>query len=253
MNPPVLPQNVTRFEDGESFCFACHPAIACFTDCCRQLELPLTPYDILRLKKACALTSEEFLDRFVIIEHDGQEAFPRFYLSMVDDGRESCVFVAKAGCAVYEDRPGACRAYPLGRAAIRQTNGDMGNRAVRMDEFFVLLKESHCQGFAEQQPHTASSYSTEQGLERYNHFNDAVAAILQHDQIRQGKKLSEKQLDLFTLALYNLDSFRTRLFAGNLPDCPPLDDTTTIRLINDEELLLYGIQWLEKQLFGNHA
>ncbi len=171
MNPPVLPQNVTRLEDGESFCFACHPAIACFTDCCRQLELPLTPYDILRLKKACALTSEEFLDRFVIIEHDGQEAFPRFYLSMVDDGRESCVFVAKAGCTVYEDRPGACRAYPLGRAAIRQTNGDMGNRAVRMDEFFVLLKESHCQGFAEQQPHTASSYSTEQGLERYNHFN----------------------------------------------------------------------------------
>lgn len=252
-NQPVLPKNVTRLAEGESFCFSCHPAIACFTDCCRQLELPLTPYDVLRLKRSCGLSSEEFLDRFVIIEHDGQEAFPRLYLSMVDDGRESCVFVSKQGCTVYADRPGACRAYPLGRAAIRKAP-DNTEGAADMDEFFVLLKEQHCQGFAELQSQNISRYSAEQGLDRYNHFNDAVASILQHDQIRAGKKLSEAQIDQFVLALYNLDTFRRLLFAGELPQRLPLTDTTTTQqLANDEELLRYGIQWLAKQIFGDHA
>ncbi len=252
MNQPLLPRNVIRLEKGESFCFSCHPGIACFTDCCRQLELPLTPYDVLRLKRSCGLSSEEFLDRFVIIEHDGQEAFPRCYLSMVDDGRESCVFVSEQGCTVYADRPGACRAYPLGRAAIRKTPANTED-AADMDEFFVLLKEQHCQGFSEQQSQNASLYSAEQGLDRYNHFNDAAAAILQHEQIRAGKKLSEAQIDQFVLALYNLDTFRRLLFAGELPQSLDFNVAATGQPDTDEELLLYGIQWLEQQLFGHHA
>jgi len=51
MNQHLLPRNVTRIEKEETFHFSCHPSIGCFTDCCRQLELALTPYDILRLKK----------------------------------------------------------------------------------------------------------------------------------------------------------------------------------------------------------
>jgi len=141
----------------------------------------------------------------------------------------------------------------LGRAAIRKAP-DNTEGAADMDEFFVLLKEQHCQGFAELQSQNISRYSAEQGLDRYNHFNDAVASILQHDQIRAGKKLSEAQIDQFVLALYNLDTFRRLLFAGELPQRLPLTDTaTTQQLANDEELLRYGIQWLAKQIFGDHA
>lgn len=244
MSQPLLPKNVKRIEKEETFHFACHPAVSCFTDCCRQLELALTPYDVLRLKKGCGLHSEEFLDRYVIIEQEEHETFPRFYLTMVDDGRASCVFVSDAGCTLYQDRPGACRAYPLGRAAIRQADDTM-------EEFFVLLQESHCQGFHEQQEQNGTTYSTEQGLTIYNRFNDAVAAILQHDQIRQGKRLSENQIEQFILALYNLDQFRTLLFAGQLPGTTQLDDTTRHRLADDEELLLYAIDWLKKRLFKN--
>jgi len=244
MGQPLLPKNVRRMEKGETFRFSCHPSVACFTDCCRQLELALTPYDVLRLKKSCGLHSEEFLDRYVIREQEDGETFPRFYLTMVDDGRASCVFVADAGCTVYQDRPGACRAYPLGRAAIRQADNTM-------DEFFVLLREGHCRGFQEQQEQNGATYSTEQGLTTYNRFNDAVAAILQHEQIRQGKRFSEGQIEQFILALYNLDQFRTSLLAGHLPGATQLDDSTRHRLGDDEELLLYAIDWLQNILFTN--
>lgn len=242
MKQPLLPKNVQRMEEGETFCFSCHPAVTCFTDCCRQLELALTPYDVLRLKKGCGLRSEDFHDRYVIMEQEEHETFPRFYLTMIDDGRASCAFVSDAGCTVYLDRPGACRAYPLGRAAIRQADDTM-------DAFFVLLRESHCHGFQEQQEQDAGSYSTEQGLPTYNRFNDAVAALLQHEQIRQGKRLSTKQREQFTLALYDLDRFRTLLLAGELPGTIAIDETTRKRLADDEELLLYAIDWLQDILF----
>ena len=108
-----------------SFTFACHPGVPCFTDCCRMLELALTPYDVLRLRKATGLTSRELLENYIITEQDPGEPFPRFYLTMVDDGRASCVFVSPQGCTVYPHRPSACRAYPLGRAAVRV--GQWGN------------------------------------------------------------------------------------------------------------------------------
>jgi Fe-S-cluster containining protein len=246
MNRHLLPKNVTRIDKEERFCFACHPAISCFTDCCRQLELALTPYDVLRLKKGCGLSSDEFLDRYAIMEQEKFEAFPRFYLTMVDDGLASCVFVSKSGCTVYADRPGACRAYPLGRAAIRQSDEIM-------EEFFVILKEGHCHGFAEKREQSGADYSAEQGLTTYNRFNDAVAAILQHEQIRQGRQFSDNEIQEFILALYNLDLFRKRLLAGELPDSESLDNTGKNLLANDEKLLIYGINWLKKRLFGNYA
>jgi uncharacterized protein len=242
MNQPLLPKNVKKIEKEEGFCFSCHPAIPCFTDCCRQLELALTPYDVLRLKKACGLHSKEFLDRYVIIEQEDYETFPRFYLTMVDDGRESCVFVAESGCTVYKDRPGACRAYPLGRAAIRQPDDSV-------EGFFVLLQEAHCRGFEEQQGQTPAIYSEAQELADYNRLNDAMTAILQHDQIRKGMKFSADQIDQFILALYNLDQFRRVLFAGDLPKATPLDESTRLRLEDDEKLLFYAIDWLQALLF----
>lgn len=240
-----LPKNVTRMEKGENFCFSCHPSVPCFTDCCRQLELALTPYDVLRLKKACGLRSDAFLDRYVIIEQEDNETFPRLYLTMVDDGRASCVFVSETGCTLYADRPGACRAYPMGRAVIRQPDDSM-------EEFFVLLREKHCQGFQEQHQQNADTYSEEQGLAEYNRFNDAAATILQHEQIRRGRRLSSEQIDSFLLALYNLDLFREQLLSGHLAATTPLDANTRQQFQeNDEELLLYAVKWLRHRLFND--
>jgi Fe-S-cluster containining protein len=242
MKPANLPQYVTRLARSDTFTFSCHKDVECFTDCCRMLELALTPYDVLRLRMATGLTSEQLLDGYIIIEQDPGEPFPRFYLTMVDDGRASCVFVADQGCTVYEHRPAACRAYPLGRAVMRGENGIM-------EEHFVLMKEAHCQGFQEPVTQNAAQYSKEQELLTYNILNDAVAVILQHDSIRKGFLPSSKQLDFFVLALYNIDTFREMVLEDRL-DSITLTPTEKNRLHNDEKLLLFGIDWLRQQLFA---
>jgi len=241
MSQPQLPENVRRIEPDETFCFSCHPKVDCFTDCCRQLELALTPYDILRLKQECKLDSSSFLESYVIQEQERDDVFPRFYLTMVDDGRASCVFVAKSGCTVYPGRPGACRAYPTGRAATRNDNNEI-------EEFFVLLKEAHCHGFAEKETQTSKGYSKDQSLEVYNRFNDKVASLLQHEKIRQGMTLTQEQIKLFALALYDIDSFREKLDTGQLPHQEKYAaNRETCK--DDEQLLLFGIDWLHGVLF----
>jgi len=39
--------------------FRCHKGISCFNACCRQADVTLAPYDILRLKRRLGLTSTE--------------------------------------------------------------------------------------------------------------------------------------------------------------------------------------------------
>lgn len=207
-----------------------------------MLELALTPYDVLRLRMATGFSSGHLLDNYIIIEQDPGEPFPRFYLTMVDDGRASCVFVAEEGCTVYQHRPAACRAYPLGRAIRRDDNGSM-------EEHFILVKEPHCQGFAEQVTQNALQYSTGQELLSYNRFNDAVAVILQHDSIRKGFIPSAKQIDLFILALYNIDTFREMVLHDRI-DSLTLTPTEKTGLKNDEKLLLFAVDWVHQQIFA---
>ncbi len=241
-----LPDTVRQLGNDEQFAFNCHPGVTCFTVCCRELELALTPYDVLRLKNRLNVSSSTFLDRYVIIEKDPKEPFPRFYLTMVDDGRASCVFVSEKGCTVYEDRPGACRAYPVGRGARQKQSG-------RIEEIHVLLQEPHCRGFSESKNHTAKNYITEQELSVYNESNDAVMTLLQHDKIKQGFMPSKEQLDRFTLALYDLDNFRTYLSSSDFTPNPEygMDDTLALSG-NDEKLLQLGIRWLQIELFGGN-
>lgn len=242
MKLPLLPKNIARVGDKEKFSFACHDRVSCFTDCCRQLELALTPYDMLCLKNELGMHSRDFLDTYVIVEHTPKEdVFPRLYLTMVDDGRASCVFVTDKGCSVYPSRPGACRAYPMGRATMRKPDNSL-------EEFYVLLNEEHCLGFEEPPQQTPLEYSQDQGLDKYNLMNDALLPVLQHDQIRQGMQLSQDQIDLFILALYDLDTFREKLFNNTL-ETAPLDEKQLEKLKDDANLFLFGVKWLKDRLF----
>ncbi|MFV0438095.1 MAG: YkgJ family cysteine cluster protein [Desulfopila sp.] len=239
MTRPRLPETVYRLRPDEEFTFACHPGVPCFTECCRMLELALTPYDILRLRRGTGLTSQQLHDRYIIEERDEQDLFPKYYLTMVDDGRASCAFVAPDGCQVYRHRPGACRAYPLGRAAVRTRSGEL-------KQHFVLLKESHCQGFAEPCRQTPLAYAKEQGLDEYNVYNDALASLIQHENIRKGLFTpTDTQLALYHLALYNLDVFRREIVSGQLA----LSTYPQEILDQDEALLLFAIGWLKEQFF----
>lgn len=239
-----LPDNVKRLIGDEQFSFACHAGLACFTDCCRELDLALTPYDVLRLKNCLQLSAAEFLDRYVIVEKE-EGRFPGLYLTMVDDGKASCPFVTRQGCRVYDYRPGACRAYPVGRAAF-QTKCSGNN------EFYVLVTEPHCQGFAEPTQHSVEDWILDQKLALYNELNDEVMAILQHVKIKKGMQLSAGQVDTYIRTLYNLDDFRKTACDPQTVERFALSDAEQQTVAgNDTELLRFAIRWLRKELFGD--
>lgn len=229
----------------DSLRFACHPGVACFNQCCRELELPLSPYDVLRLKRALGLRSGVFLRRYVLVGKEEGQAFPLCHLSMVDDGRASCVFVGPEGCRVYADRPGACRAYPLGRGASLDADGGRTER-------LVLVREAHCQGFDEACSQTAVAFLESQELEPYNRYNDALLRLHQHLRVRDRSfQPSEQQLNRYMLALYDLDRFRQLIERGSITlpatwSGPPQDVVAG----SDEALLLAGIAWLCGDFFG---
>jgi len=50
-----------RLSADSKFKFECHKGVKCFTKCCRDINIALTPYDIIRLKNRLQLSSDEFL------------------------------------------------------------------------------------------------------------------------------------------------------------------------------------------------
>jgi Predicted Fe-S-cluster oxidoreductase len=246
MTPTSPPDHFQPASADQELIFACHPGISCFTQCCRELDLALTPYDVLRLKRRLQLSSGQFLDQYVIVEWDEEQTVPTCYLTMVDDGRASCVFVGQQGCSVYDDRPGSCRAYPVGRGAARSSNGFPV-------ESLVLLNESHCLGFTGTSGQTTvRAYLRDQDLETYNRFNDALLPVVQHAAIQTGVfRPSRLQLDQYMLALYDLDGFRQEMASGRVALQRPLNSAQLAGLAgDDEQLFLLGIRWLLQEWFG---
>lgn len=227
-----LPEHIHPLADGESFAFACHPGVPCFTECCRELELALSPYDVLRLCRELGMPSSEFLDNYAIIECGQTDPFPRVYLGMVDDGRASCPFVTDKGCRVYGGRPAPCRTYPLGRGAWRDGSGCC-------HAFYVLQREMHCRGFAEQAEQTVEQWIAGQGIDEYYQANDMLIPLLHHATLKQGYRPTGEQQDLYLTTLYNLENF-----SNNNPD---LNELTDLQLLHN------AVNRLIRQLFGERS
>jgi hypothetical protein len=139
-NLDQLPENFQSVSTDQEIIFACHPGVSCFSECCRELDLALTPYDVLRLKRHLNLRSAQFLDRYVIIEWEEGQLFPTYYLTMVDDGRASCVFVQPEGARFTPIVRVAAAPIPLVVEPLVRTGAPV--------ESLVLVREPHCQGFA---------------------------------------------------------------------------------------------------------
>ena len=74
-----------RLGPESTFKFKCHPGVACFTECCRDINIILTPYDIIRLKNRLDLSSEEFLALYTepqLLEKTGLPVVESMLLSL---------------------------------------------------------------------------------------------------------------------------------------------------------------------------
>ncbi len=197
-----------KLSRNDSFCFSCGPHVKCFTECCGKLQLLLTPYDVLRLRKNLGITSEEFLDRFTVIRWKTPHGLPEIFMRMDPEQNKRCPFVTESGCSVYSDRPGACRMYPIGRAS--STHPMDGSRR----EFFFVVKEDHCLGFQEDRQWSIGDWLADQELVEYNRMNDLLMEIYSKKIRRSDINLTPQHIQMFVMACYNTEKFRNFLFAG---------------------------------------
>ena len=227
------------------FRFACSPTVACFNECCRNLNQFLYPYDILRLKKNLGLLSSEFLARYTT-QHIGPESgLPIVALKVADPKQLTCPFVSNRGCRVYPDRPASCRTYPVMRAISR--NRETG----RVSEHFALLKESHCLGFKSPASQSVHQWLTDQEIETYNHFNDQLLEIIHlKNQLRSGP-LDLKARHQFYVALYDLDRFIIQVFKNKLLEDLDIDPEKLAAAKSDDTALLeVAIAYVKQELFN---
>lgn len=233
-----------RLFRNDRFSFRCHPGLSCFNRCCRNKDLPLSPYDVLRLKSALGIDSDEFLRKFVLYRVDGGSGFP--VLSLRPRGPERlCPFVTEKGCSVYEDRPAACRLFPLGRSCRPRAGED------RVEEFFYLLEMNGCLGILEPRPLSVEEWIQEQGLEVSLEMDDRMLELLFHPARDPERPLGDDQLRQVLVACYNLDRFREFLASSRFFETMVQDRTARARILLDGfELLRLGIAYLRQTLFS---
>jgi len=227
------------------FHFACHRDIPCFTRCCARLRLVLTPYDILRIKRRLELSSDEFLAQYTESFIDPHNRFPLVKLKM-DGGREGyCPFVSREGCTIYQDRPEACRLYPIGRASA------IADGATQAQEKFFVVAESHCLGLQERRVWTLEEWLDHEGVREYAAMSDAWRGIITSSKTLGPGAHLEKKHQMFFMASYNLDKFRDFLFKSRFFDRFQVDPDLKIQLEKDDMALMrFAWDWLRFSLFG---
>jgi len=235
-----------RLGPDDTFKFGCHPGVSCFNRCCGDVNIFLSPYDVLRLKKRLGMKSYEFLDKHCLLLVQKDMKTPVVVLKMNDDEGKTCPFLGDSGCEVYPDRPWPCRMYPLGLASQKDTpDGWQGDR------FYFLLHEDVCRGFEEPQEWTVRQWLDNQGIDEYDTWGEAFKELTLHKFFETGGTLGPERMHMMFTACYDLDKFREFVFESTLLERFEIDEDFVEEMrYSDEALLRFAFLWLRFSLFG---
>lgn len=231
--PKLGPDTVLSQDD--LFRFTCHGGLECFTNCCRDVTIFLTPYDVLRMKRNLGISSEELIDRYTLVSH--AHAVPLVLLKMNEDDDKRCHLVTEEGCSIYEDRPWACRMYPLDL-------GDEGGYKLAVDE-------TRCKGLGQGEPRRVRQYLEDQSTKPYVDAEKEYANLTGDSRLEQLDVDNPQVFKMIFMATYNLDSFRKFVFESTFLKRFQMEPgrAEDVRE-SDEELLRLGYDWLAFGLFG---
>ncbi len=227
--------------------FECHPEVSCFTRCCKDADMYLYPYDIIRMKNNLGMSSDTFLEKYTFQAFRDNPFFPSLMLKMADNAEKTCQFLTDKGCSIYEDRPFSCRAYPLERAVARGGKND--DRKV----LYFIAVHTHCLGHKESKTWSVKEWMENQQIELFNDMNDLWVDIdtifRQNPWGPQG--IESPALKMAFMACFNVDEFKSFVLNSsflsrfNIPE-------KRIKNISDsdEELLKFGFEWVKFFLTG---
>jgi Fe-S-cluster containining protein len=234
-----------RMTKNDKFTFACHPGVSCFNKCCNDVNIFLTPYDIARLRSRLGISSSEFLEKYTILPIEENLKHPIVMLKMEDDTL-NCHLVSDKGCTVYEDRPWACRMYPIGVASPNEVE-----EARNEEEFYFLLKEDVCEGFKEGREWSVMEWMDDQGIKEYNEIGKLFKEISLHKGFIKNKKIEPVKLEMFFMACYDIDKFRDFLYESTFFKRFDVEKEKIEKMKTDDvELLKFGFDWIKYSLFG---
>jgi Fe-S-cluster containining protein len=231
--PKLGPDTVLSQDD--LFQFTCGGGLECFTSCCRDVTIFLTPYDVLRMKTHLGISSGEFIEQYTLVSQ--AHAVPLVLLKMNEEDEKRCHLVTKEGCSVYDDRPWACRMYPL----------DLGEGG----GYKLAVTEDRCHGLGKGEPRRVRQYFEDQGTQPFVEAEKEFAKLTSDPRLAELDVDNPKIFKMIFMATYNLDAFRKFVFESSFLERFQLE-TGRVEAIkeSDEELLRLGYDWLAFGLFG---
>jgi Fe-S-cluster containining protein len=243
------PSNIlpTKYTLDSKIQFRCHPGVSCFTECCGNIKIVLTPYDILQLRKRLGVEAAEFLHVYTdptYLETD----FPGVAIKLTEEGR--CPFIKSKteGCRIYTDRPSACRYYPVGMAQFHE--GAQEEQSA--EEFYFVVKEPHCKGFEEDKTWTIREWRKDQGVDVRDKMNKGwMEIVMRRKSFGFQATLSDQAKRMFFMASTDTDQFRSFIFDSSFLRTYDVDQEILDRIKDDDnELLLFSYKVLASMLFG---
>jgi len=236
-----------RLQDGEVFSFRCHEKVACFNKCCRNLNLFLYPYDVLRLKNRLGMPSGQFLDTHVDMVLRESNAFPDVLLKMADNADRTCPFLTEAGCSVYPDRPDTCRTFPLEQGIMFE------GPSQKAKDVYFFKPPDFCLGQHEPNQWTADTWAEDQGAVTYHKMTAQWAelkGLFQTDPWGSDGPYGPKA-KMALMATYNLDEFRNFVFNSTFLRRYKVKQKL-LREIKQDDLALiqFGFAWVKFFVWG---
>jgi len=236
-----------RLEEGQRFSFRCHEGLACFTKCCRNLNLFLYPYDVLRLKEGLNISSGQFLDAYADMVLREGNYFPDVLLRMADNDQRTCPFLNASGCMAYPSRPDTCRTFPLEQGiAFDSSKG-------KATDVYFFKPPDFCLGQHEPDEWTCSGWAEDQGAVIYHKMTAKWAEIkglFQSDPWGAEGPQGPKAKMAF-MATYNLDMFRGFVFESTFLKRYKVKKEVLKRIeADDVELMKFGFGWVKLFVWG---
>ncbi len=228
-------------EQNATFSFSCHPGVSCFNNCCKQIDVLLTPFDVVRIKRKLGIRSDEFLANYSELQNFKDTDLPLLKLKMGDD--ESCVFLGENGCTIYENRPVVCRNYPTG-VATKNPDEEAGENS------YFIIEEDMCKGHFEKESWTVPDYKKNQGVVELDEQNQPWLEIVARLKALTLKDDQDQKMNVFIMASYDIDAFHSFVFNSTFLTRFDISNDTVERIkSNDEEMLKFGFEWLSFALF----
>jgi len=243
---PVMPE---MLEGDKVIQFQCRKGIDCWNACCSNIDISLTPVDILRLSRRLDISTTEFLMHYTFPYELEPNGIAGVKFKPVENG-SACQFMRPEGCDVYTDRPTACRYYPVALLSMRRSDEYTDRNA------YALVKEPHCHGHNEPRQISIEDYRQEQGLVEYDELGRGWRQLVLKKK-SSGPVVgtpSKRSLQLWFMACYDLDRFRDFIASTAFNEAYDIPWNEMQKILStDDELMLFAFRFLRQTMFGEES